>query len=163
MKQNIFIFIFSFFALYTSIVHAGKMKWNVAYNNPIGTLGSFNLLFYDSNWAFETGVGMANTGSTGSSSSSALSSIKFGTYLKYMFRQEKIFRPFFQSGMTIGYGSSTSGTGSSSMSFNFSNYCVGGGFYMMGEPVYLYVAGNSIMGNSQSQGIQAQFGFGSKF
>ena len=127
----------------TQICSAGGWSFNLGYRNPPGSLLGLNFLYLWSNWAFEAGVGGVEQSkgidpATGSETktTSVLGALNF----KYLF-DGQTFRPYLQ----VGVGSSasiTTNSGATASAGSNGGY-FGGGLFLMGPPIYVYLSLNS--------------------
>lgn len=117
---------------------AGNWSGSVAHNNPPGANIGLNFMYLWSNWAFELGIGNAQSSN---SSTSVSGDINF----KYLFRSG-VFRPYLQFGAGSGVSVTTNNNGGAGAG-------VGGGFagagiFLLGNPIYAY--GSYNIGNGSN-------------
>lgn len=132
---------------------------SLGYNNPPGATYGLNFMYLWTNWAFEAGIGGVQQTSTNSGGQEAKTTSTLGDInLKYLF-SSGVFRPYLQGGM----GSSVSVTNASGVSAaaGVGGGYVGGGIFLLGNPIYVYGSINTGLSSGNSSFVQ--FGVGYDF
>jgi hypothetical protein len=118
-------------------------SFNAGYHNPPDATYGGNFMYLWTNWAFELGVGyigkteVINTDSKKSNANNAYYTLGGDLNMKYLFRSGNVFRPYFVGGIDLGL--STSSGGQVSAGASVTHPFGGGGFYLMGHSLYLYL------------------------
>ncbi len=145
-------------AFSAQICSAGGWSVNLGYHNPPGSLIGLNFLHAWSNWAFEAGIGGVeqSKGTDSNGTETKTTSILGALNVKYLFNGQTI-RPYVQ----VGVGSSasiTTNSGATASAGSNGGY-FGGGIFVIGSPLYLYLSLNS----SGGTGAFFQGGLGFNF